>query len=57
MYRKLNVLLSCLQSEKLRLKKEQLVAKVQRDENDRNSVEVNGELICFGVVHIVLSDF
>lgn len=27
-------------SEKLQLKKEQLIAKVQRDENDRNSVEV-----------------
>ncbi|KAM6995019.1 small ribosomal subunit protein uS15m [Tautogolabrus adspersus] len=27
-------------SEKLKLKKEQLIAKVQRDENDRNSVEV-----------------
>uniref|UniRef100_A0A3B5L213 Small ribosomal subunit protein uS15m n=1 Tax=Xiphophorus couchianus TaxID=32473 RepID=A0A3B5L213_9TELE len=30
----------CPQKEKLQLKKEQLIAKVQRDENDRNSVEV-----------------
>lgn len=37
--RLLSLELAC-HSEKLQLKKEQLVAKVQRDENDRNSVEV-----------------
>ncbi|KAM7421263.1 hypothetical protein PAMA_015423 [Pampus argenteus] len=37
--RLLSLELAC-HSEKLQLKKEQMIAKVQRDENDRNSVEV-----------------
>lgn len=44
----------CLQSEKLQLKTEQLIAKVQRDENDRNSVEVQGGLLFSNAVHSVL---
>ncbi|XP_010765388.1 28S ribosomal protein S15, mitochondrial-like [Notothenia coriiceps] len=32
-------------SDKLQLKKEQLIAKVQRDENDYTSVEVRGEFL------------
>lgn len=47
--RQLNTLCACPQSEKLQLKKEQLIAKVQRDENDRSSVEVKGELLFFSL--------
>lgn len=37
----------CPQKEKLQLKKEQLIAKVQRDEDDHSSVEVKGEFLFF----------
>ena len=47
--RQLNTLCACPQSEKLQLKKEQLIAKVQRDENDRSSVEVKGKLLFLSV--------
>ncbi|XP_034468134.1 28S ribosomal protein S15, mitochondrial isoform X1 [Hippoglossus hippoglossus] len=46
--RLLSLELAC-HSDKLQLKKEQLIAKVQRDESDRSSVEVKGELLCFSV--------
>lgn len=35
----------CPQSEKLRMKEEELVAKVRRDENDRTSTEVKGKFL------------
>lgn len=54
-HRQFNTICSCLQSEKLKLKKEQLVAKVQRDENDRSSVEVQGESLFFNVAHSVFT--
>lgn len=52
----LNILLNFSQSEKLQLKKEQLIAKVQQDENDRSSTEVQGLLLPFSLKHSGISE-
>lgn len=46
--------ISCLQREKLQLKTEQLISKVQRDENDRSSMEVRGAISQVFYINILL---